>query len=301
MYFHYLPRAGRSIAACAVIFLSASILTAQAVDRGVNAAAQDASAAANLNVVKVDDVTVKDVLKPSGKPLIVNFWATWCEPCRDEFPELIKIDQDYKGKIDFRIISLDDPVEIDRDVTKFLKEQGSTMTPYLLRTQDETGVIGAISKDWMGALPFTVVYDADGKVRYTRQGLIRAPVVRGLLDQLLAGDPKIAVTELVKVLNGNKDEAAYFYRNNWMALREEALKRGLIDSWEMQTAEPGGDYDFVLITRYKSELQYKLGESNFSKLIQELRPEGPVLVNTLKPNDFRKSVSVSVTSAVGSQ
>ena len=292
-------KAGSLISAFVALFALTVSAVAQSVDLADSP--QNSGAGVNTNVTKVDDVTVKDVLKPSGKPLVVNFWATWCEPCRREFPELIAIDKEYGGKIDFRIISLDDPVEIDRDVPKFLKEMGSTMTPYLLRTPDESAVIGAIDKNWQGALPFTVVYDADGKVRHTRQGVIRVPVVRGLLDLLLEADSKIAVTELVSVLNGNTDEAVYFYRNNWVELRKEAKKRGFIDSWEMQTVKSGGDFGIVLITRYKDEMQYKLAEPNFRKLIEEMRPEGPLLVNTLKPNDFRKSVSVSVTDSVASQ
>ena len=52
------------------------------------------------------------LLKRDGKrPLLVNYWATWCDPCRDEFPDLVKIDQDYRAKgLDFIAITLDDLV-----------------------------------------------------------------------------------------------------------------------------------------------------------------------------------------------
>jgi thiol-disulfide isomerase/thioredoxin len=289
------------IAICAALLLAFSTIHfAQVEAAGSDAGRQSSGGNVNLNVTKVDDVTVKDVLTPNGRPLVVNFWATWCEPCREEFPDLIKIDADYKGRIDVRIISLDDPVEISRDVPKFLKDMGSTMTPYLLRTEDESKVIGAISDTWQGGLPFTVVYDANGKVIHARQGKIRAPVVRAALDQLLSPADKVAVTELVKVLNGMNEEAAFFYRNNWMALREEAVKRGKIDSFEIQFAEPGGEYDIALITRYKNELQYKLSESNFEVLLREMRPEGPLLVNTANPPEFRKSLSVTVSRSITS-
>jgi len=275
----------------------------QAPVQEVSAAGQTGSGKqVNVTTIKVDDESVKPLLVPRGKPLLVNFWATWCEPCRQEFPELVEIDRDYEGKIDFILISLDDPVEIDRDVAKFLGEMGSTMTSYLLRTDDETAVIGAISDTWQGGLPFTALYDIDGKVRHARQGKIRVPIVRAMIDQLLEESGPVAVTELVKILGGNRSEAVFYFRNNWKVLREEALKRGLVESFEMQVAEPGqeGEFEIVLITRFKDRAQHAAAEDNFRKLIKELRPEGPMLVSAMKPDEFRRSVSVTATRSSGS-
>ena len=50
--------------------------------------------------------------KEKSKPLLVNFWATWCDPCRDEFPDLVKIDNDFRASIDFVTVSLDELTEI---------------------------------------------------------------------------------------------------------------------------------------------------------------------------------------------
>lgn len=258
--------------------------------------------AVNLNIKQVDDVSVKELLLPKGRPLLVNFWATWCVPCREEFPELIEIDRDYRGKIDFIIISLDDPVEIGRDVPAFLKEMGSTMTPFLLRTQDESAVIGAISDTWQGGLPFTVLYDAEGSVVHARQGKIRVPVVRAALDQLTSPDKRVSVTEYVKVVNGRTADAIFYFRNNWAALREAAKKRGLIDSFEMSVVEPseGPEFDIVLSTRYADRDQHAASEKNFSALIKELRPEGPMLLSSAKPDEFRRSLFVTLSSVTGS-
>lgn len=280
---------------------SAGSSVAQSVQDG-EAAGGKSQKPVNLTVTKVDDETVKPLLVPKGRPLLVNFWATWCEPCRDEFPELVEIDHDYEGKIDFIIISLDDPVEIDRDVPKFLKEMGSTMTSYLLRTEDESAVIGSISKDWQGGLPFTVVYDADGNVRHTRQGKVRTPVVRGILDQLIAEPGPVKVVELVKVLGRNLSETEFYYRNNWKVLREEALKRGFIERYTWAVADPKEDseWDIILITTYKTEKQYSESEENFRKIIKELRPNGPMLVSDKKPDEFRKSAGVRVTREITS-
>ncbi|HEY0050123.1 MAG TPA: thioredoxin domain-containing protein, partial [Pyrinomonadaceae bacterium] len=67
-------------------------------------------------VTQVDDGKIKQLLKPVGKPLLVNFWATWCGPCREEFPDLVKIDAEYRGKIDFFTVSLDFIEELNTGV-----------------------------------------------------------------------------------------------------------------------------------------------------------------------------------------
>src|SRR5215211_6109346 len=70
------------------------------------------------SVKQIDENGLRKALTPSAKPLLVNFWATWCDPCREEFPDLVKLDAEYKGRIDFITISLDELSEIDRDVPK---------------------------------------------------------------------------------------------------------------------------------------------------------------------------------------
>ena len=141
---------------------------------------------ANLpKVTQIDEAGLKTALKPNGKPLLVNFWATWCDPCREEFPDLVRIDTDYKDKIDFITISLDDLAEINRDVPKFLGSMKAEMPAYLLKTADESAVISSIAKDWNGGLPFTILYNDKGEIAYFRQGKVKPDVVKEEIDKLL--------------------------------------------------------------------------------------------------------------------
>ncbi|MBK9164521.1 MAG: redoxin domain-containing protein [Acidobacteria bacterium] len=142
-------------------------------------------AAAGPKVEKIDEKRFAELLKPNGKPLLINFWATWCEPCREEFPDLVKIDAEYKGKIDFITISLDFEEEIATTVPKFLAEMKAEMPTFLLVTPDETAAIQMVSKDWAGALPFTVIYAPDGKLSYFRQGIVKHDVLQAELDKLI--------------------------------------------------------------------------------------------------------------------
>jgi thiol-disulfide isomerase/thioredoxin len=141
----------------------------------------NAQTLAPSKITQIDIVALKRLVRPSGKPLLVNFWATWCDPCREEYPDLVKIDQEYRGKIDFITISLDDVADKDTAVPKFLTDMKAEMPSYLLVTDNEEAAMGVVSKDWTGGLPFTVLYDAKGGVLYSRQGKVKIDVLKAAL------------------------------------------------------------------------------------------------------------------------
>ena len=136
-------------------------------------------------VKQVDAVALKQVVKPNGRPLLVNFWATWCDPCREEFPELVKIDEEYRGKIDFVTVTMDEPFDILTSVPRFLQEMKAQMPTYLLKTEDEDAAIAGIAAGWRGGLPFTLLYRTDGSVSYFRQGKVFPAPLRAEIDKLL--------------------------------------------------------------------------------------------------------------------
>lgn len=254
-------------------------------------------------VTKIDNVQLATLLKPNGKPLVVNFWATWCEPCREEFPDLVKLDTLYKGKADMLTISLDDLAEINGDVPKFLGEMKSTIPTYLLHTSDQDAAITMVSKDWAGNLPLTIVYDANGKMVYQRNGKFRYETLKENIDRSLGAEPSgfgiFEVVEFVKVVNGNRDEARYYYENNWRVYREAAVKRGIIESFDyVEITNKDSEFDIILITRYANEDQFKNSEKAFEPILKELRPKGPLLRGTLKPDAFRKIVHSYVGRSV---
>lgn len=139
-------------------------------------------------VTQVDAAALLNLLKRDGenaKPLLVNFWATWCGPCVEEFPDLVKISNDYQGKIDVMTVSLDDLAEINTSVPQFLAKVKATMPSYLLKTTDENAAIESISKDWQGGLPFTILYDGKGATVYSKQAKFVPDVLRRQIDESL--------------------------------------------------------------------------------------------------------------------
>jgi len=149
------------------------------------------SVVSNLpKVTQIDALGLKNLLKPNGKPLLINFWATWCEPCREEFPDLIKIGADYKDKIDLITISLDELSEINGDVPKFLAEMKVEMPGYLLKTPSEETAIALVSKDWQGGLPFTILFNEKGESVYLKQGKFDAAILRAEIEKTLANQSR---------------------------------------------------------------------------------------------------------------
>jgi thiol-disulfide isomerase/thioredoxin len=143
-------------------------------------------------VTAVDTIALTNLLKREGenaKPLLINFWATWCDPCREEFPDLIKIDADYRGKIDFITISLDDLEDINGTVPKFLADMKAEMPAYLLNTDNEEAAIGSVSKDWQGGLPFTLLLNEKGEIVYSRQGKVIIETLRTEIEKLTISQP----------------------------------------------------------------------------------------------------------------
>jgi thiol-disulfide isomerase/thioredoxin len=173
------------VAAASVGLMLCSTLVAFAQNNGAHGTPAVAAVAKKVSVKQIDFVGLRKALTPGSKPLLVNFWATWCDPCREEFPDLVKLDAEYRGKIDFITISLDELSEINRDVPKFLGEMNATMPAYLLKTQDDDAAITFVSKEWSGALPLTILYDPAGKQIYYRQGKVKLEIVRTELDKLL--------------------------------------------------------------------------------------------------------------------
>lgn len=157
------------------------VVTLIAVTLAAVAAAYSQSPAPAQRITQIDIMGLKRLVRPQGKPLLINFWATWCVPCREEYPDLVKIDQEYRGKIDFLTVSLDELTDKDTLVPRFLAEMKAEMPAYLLTTTDEEAAMAVVSKDWGGALPFTVLFDAKGAIVYSRQGKVKLDLLKAAL------------------------------------------------------------------------------------------------------------------------
>lgn len=114
-------------------------------------------------LVNVDAKEIGEVIASheGEKAVLVNVWATWCVPCIEEFPEIVKIQRRYPQKLQVVFISADFPENRSRAV-KFLKEHNVDWTTYFKDAKDEP-FINALSPDWSGALPFTKIINRQGE------------------------------------------------------------------------------------------------------------------------------------------
>jgi thiol-disulfide isomerase/thioredoxin len=149
-------------------------------------------------VTQLDETSFAGVIKKStdaSRPVLVNFWATWCDPCRDEFPDFVKIDADYRSRgLDLVVISMDDLVDMTSAVPRFLGDMKAKMPAYLLIAKDEGAFLESITAvsskdDAVVGLPVTILFDASGKIAYKRSGRIKPDVLRTEIDKLLPSTP----------------------------------------------------------------------------------------------------------------
>jgi len=104
----------------------------------------------------------KVVEQYKGKPLLVNFWATWCEPCRDEYPLLNDLAKEY-GPQGLKVVG----VSFDQDgdlilMRRFLARYKPVFPNYRKKEGGEAQFTQAVLPGWNGALPATVFYAKDG-------------------------------------------------------------------------------------------------------------------------------------------
>lgn len=115
------------------------------------------------SVKTIDEKGVKSLIENrDGRPLFINFWATWCIPCVEEFPDIVKLANQYKD-VDFVGVSLDHPDEIKSKIQPFLKKMKAPFANYVAKFKDDQVLIDMINKNWNGAIPATAFYNSKGK------------------------------------------------------------------------------------------------------------------------------------------
>lgn len=144
-----------------------------------NAAGRNAALLMQLSLPDVNG-TQQSLDQWRGKVLIVNFWATWCVPCREEMPEFVRTQDAYGAKgLQFVGIAVDDQDKVAR----FVKEIALNY-PALI------GGFGAmeLSKTFgnrLMALPFTIVVARDGSIAHTQLGPMKSEQLQQIITKML--------------------------------------------------------------------------------------------------------------------
>ena len=134
------------------------------------------------------EALVKDLDGLGAETVVLNFWATWCGPCRLEFPEFIRYDQEMDGEgVHVRFVSLDQPVDLPL-VQAFLKEHDVTDPSYLYTGQGD--MTSQLNPFVGGSIPITMILDGDGIVQHTHVGrMAYAELAQTVATVRAGGDP----------------------------------------------------------------------------------------------------------------
>lgn len=127
----------------------------------------------------------KMIAAQKGKVVLVDFWATWCVPCRKEMPELAKLEAKLKAKGLVLIpISADEP-ENEAAAREFLSKAGIKTQGYLKAPKDDDAFIRAIDPKWGGELPALVLYDKAGRKVQIWKGETAIAAIEAAVNKLL--------------------------------------------------------------------------------------------------------------------
>jgi len=139
----------------------------------------DAVKAPDFTVYTKDGSAVK-LSDMRGKPVILNFWATWCGPCKMEMPHFEKAYKEYKDKIEFMMINPTDGYnDTHKSVDKFINDNGYTFPVYRDTKSD------AITKYGISAFPTTFFIDSNGYLLGYYTGTMNEETLYACIDIVL--------------------------------------------------------------------------------------------------------------------
>jgi thiol-disulfide isomerase/thioredoxin len=155
----------------ALISLAVTLILVAANSARPQTAAQKSSSPAAKPALPADPKLIdldgynRILVRYKGKPLLVTFWATWCEPCRDEFPLLVELSKEYapKGLSTFGV-SLDNDADMHL-VRHFLALHHPGFPNYRQKMGiDVDAFYHGVNPEWTGTMPETIFYGRDGRI-----------------------------------------------------------------------------------------------------------------------------------------
>jgi thiol-disulfide isomerase/thioredoxin len=121
-------------------------------------------------ILTVDQLLAK-IEQRNGKGLFLNFWASWCDPCKEEMPHITELFDEYETeRVEFLGVSLDSFTGTEQEVPKSMKTLGINFPVVILKMQDQNKDIPRIDPEWKGQIPHTIVYNNKGEIVQTFSG-----------------------------------------------------------------------------------------------------------------------------------
>ena len=139
-------------------------------------------------VEPLDQAELNKLLKErNGRILFLNIWATWCAPCVEEFPDLVKLGHLYANSdVEIVGISADYPDEVESKILPFLKKQKAPFRNFVAKFEHQEDFINSVNPSWSGALPATLIIDQKGTRRFFRVGAGTFEFFKSSIDSVRA-------------------------------------------------------------------------------------------------------------------
>ncbi len=125
------------------------------------------------------------VKQHAGKVVLMDIWAAWCEPCRAETPDLVKLAKKLAPKgLDYVTVTIDSPGELSY-AEKFLHKNLVPFPAYYRETKDADAWVRNVNPQWTGTLPALFLYDRNGKLARSLIGSASLEVIEKGVEELL--------------------------------------------------------------------------------------------------------------------
>jgi thiol-disulfide isomerase/thioredoxin len=124
------------------------------------------------------------IRKPGARAVLVNVWATFCEPCREEMPDLLRVFRARQAR-GLRLLLVSAADEDARAEAQRVLAGWGVDFPTFIKTGDDMDFINGLDPRWTGALPASFLFDGKGKLRQFWPGQVTAAALGPTIDELL--------------------------------------------------------------------------------------------------------------------
>ena len=166
------------LAAVAAVLVAAAVLLWSGVLPMGGGAAQNKKAAPDMTVYTAEGVPVK-LSDFQGKPVVLNFWASWCGPCKSEMPAFQAAWEEYGDQVQFLMVNVTGGSETVETAAAFLVEAG-----YIFPVFYDTAGSGSAAYQ-VYSIPATYFIDARGNIAASHVGAMSEETLQGYLDKIV--------------------------------------------------------------------------------------------------------------------
>ncbi|MBR6676296.1 MAG: TlpA family protein disulfide reductase [Clostridia bacterium] len=167
-----------SLASCAADRGQGSGTENDSMDSSTQDADNEEIYAPDITVYTLDGEAVK-LSDLRSKPVVLNFWATWCPPCKAELPHFEKLSVEYRGEVEFMMVNLTDGTrDTEELVRSFIESEGYTFPVYCDTEMQAYYLYG------VNSIPVTFFIDARGRIQNAYTGAMSEEQLRGYIEEM---------------------------------------------------------------------------------------------------------------------